>query len=127
MDFKMNKKWVIALLFSGISFNTFSSTFFNIPLAKQCYSIYQKLRELKEVQKIPQCIHYLNTAMDYTESAALDISNDESSAPYELDSAIISLKRAQVYSCEKEVEIAKEEQNLLSIKTQYLNQWILKN
>lgn len=115
----MNKKFIIALSFSALSYSVQSASLFDVPLGKKCYSIYQRLTLIEGLQTTSQCKDRLYTAKNNTEYAALKIANDESYAMYDLDSAIAALRHAQVYSCVNEEDIAKEEQNLLLIKEQY--------
>lgn len=115
----MNKKILLAISLSAASFCASSSSLFDVPLAKKCFVIYQKLVTISDAQTTAECIDVLDTAKRNTKSAALEIAVDDTySAKYSLHYAINALKHAQVYSCIDEDKIIEEEQSLSIIQSQ---------
>lgn len=113
----MNKKTILALFLSSLT-SVSNAGLFDVPLAKKCYLIYERLIVLEDTQILDKCKQKLSFAKFQTEEAALEIANDQSSAIYNINFAIEALRHAQVYSCEKEDEIVEVEKNLTSIKNQ---------
>ncbi|MCL9682902.1 hypothetical protein [Legionella maioricensis] len=113
----MNKKTILALFLSSLT-SVSNAALFDVPLAKKCYLIYERLIVIGDTQILDKCREKLQYATFQTEEAALAIANDQYSAIYNIDYAIQALRHAQVYSCEKEDEIVEVEKNLTSIKNQ---------
>lgn len=113
----MNNKLLLTISLFVASFNASSTSLFDVPLAKKCYAVYQKLVQIGESQTSDKCISKLNSAQYDTESAALRIVEDDTSnAGYFLRDAIYALKHAQVFGCVDEDQIIEAEQNLADIK-----------
>lgn len=114
----MYNKLLLAMSLSAVSLSAFSSSLFDVPLAKKCYAVSQELLNIKEVQTTNQCINELSTAKDNTDSAALSIAEDDSYlAKFLLEYAIKALRHAQVYGCTDEDKIVATENTLSEIKS----------
>ena len=110
---------VLSISLSVVSLDASSASLFDVPLAKKCYAVYQKLAQITQAQTTERCKYQLDLATNYTESASLKIVKDDvASSTYLLEQAILPLRYAQLFSCINEDEIVEAEKELLDIKLQ---------